>query len=66
MNYQLFSKFPGRMLIILLHTDSQNAWKRAKEAINAVLFKACFLNPLMHPKDEKPMQAPSKKMKLDM
>ena len=44
----------------------QNAWKRAKEAINEVLFKACFLNPLMHPKDEKPMQASSKKMKLDM
>ena len=28
------------MLIILLHTDSQNAWKREKEAINEVLFKA--------------------------
>ena len=45
MIYQLFSKFPGRMLIILLHTDSQNAWKQAKGAIDAVLFKAGFLNP---------------------
>ena len=28
------------MLIILIHMDSQNAWKQAKGAINAVLFKA--------------------------
>ena len=59
MIYQLFLKLPGRMLIILLHMDSQNAWKQAKGVIDAVLFKAGFLNP--HSKVIKP----SKKMKLD-
>jgi len=40
---QLFCKFSGGMLRILLHKEAQNGWKQAKGAIDgidAVLFKA--------------------------
>ena len=64
----LFCKFSGGMLRILLHKEAQNGWKQAKGAIDGidvVLLKAKFLKPHAS-QGWKTMLVSSKKMKWDM
>ena len=40
--HDIYQRFPEAILIVLLHTDSQNARKQAKGAIDAIKQERCF------------------------